>query len=344
MLEVFTMPNGKRSKAVDLKQIFCFIILILGTANSTLAQTNIAPPQVSAPNQSAFDYKIGAGDVLSISIADAPEFGGKFRVGDSGTIEIAGVNALIQADGATPSELSHTIRQALINAKQLRDPKVNVFVEEYRGRTITVLGSVSKPAVYPLQKRTNILEALSMAGGALPNAGSTVTIIRGEASAEATNSAVGSVASVNMSRLAKGEDLSANVEVRNGDVISVSAAQVVYVVGAVTKPGGFVMSNPESGISVVQAVAMAEGFKSVAASDRGLIIRQSTSEQGRREISVNIAQMMNGRATDMQLAPNDILYIPESGGKKTLKVMGDVAMAAVNGVAIYGLGYRIGTK
>jgi polysaccharide export outer membrane protein len=289
------------------------------------------------------EYKIGPDDVLQIAVVDAPEFGGKFRVSDTGLIEIAGISTPIRAEGQSALELAHTIRTALLDAKQLRDPHVTVFVEEYHGRTITVLGAVNKPAVYSLQRRTTVLDAISIASGTLPNAGSTVTIVRGKASAEATGTQVGSVQIIDISRLVKGEDPSANVEVRNEDVINVSSAQVVYVVGAVAKPGGFAMSNPSEGISVVQAIALAEGFRSVAATHRGVIVRQSTSSQGRREIPVDIAQMMAGKDTDVLLAPNDILYVPESSGKKTLKTMGDVAMAAVNGLAIYGLGYRVGT-
>jgi polysaccharide export outer membrane protein len=281
--------------------------------------------------------------VLLVSVSDAPEFSAKYRVSEAGAIEVKGVAAPIQAEGHSPSELSHLIRQALIDAKQLRDPDVSVFVDEFHGRTITVLGAVSKPGVYALQKHSTALEAVSMAGGAQANAGSTVTIMRGAASAEATGTAQGSVKIVDLGRLVKGEDPSANVEVRNGDVVSLSSAQVVYVVGAVTKPGGFVLPNPSEGLSVVQAIAMAEGFKATASERHGLIIRQSTSDTARQEISVDIAAMMSGKAADTLLAPNDILYIPTSGAKKTLKVMGDVAMSAVNGVAIYGLGYRIGT-
>jgi len=307
---------------------------------STNAQT-IPPGRASAAVE---EYKIGPGDVLSVTVTDAPEFGGRFRVSDTGVIQIAGANEPVMAEGLTPIELSQSIQKALMEAKQLRNPKVNVFIEEYHGRTITVLGSVSKPSVYSLSRRTNVLEALSLAGGALPNSGNTVTVIRGPASAEATGTAVGSVQIIDVARLTRGEDANANIEVRNGDVINVSPAQVVYVVGAVTKPGGFVLSNPSEGISVVQAVALAEGFKPVASRHQGLIIRQSTSQQGRREIPVDVERLMKGQETDIVLAPNDILYIPESGGKKTLKVMGDVAMAAVNGVAIYGLGYRVGTS
>jgi polysaccharide export outer membrane protein len=195
--------------------------------------------------------------------------------------------------------------------------------------------------VYPLARHTSVVEALSLAGGTLPNAGNTVTIVRGAASAEASNTAPGSVKIVRMSDLVSGKDLDANVEVKNGDVVSVSAAQLVYVVGAVTKPGGFTMADPASGVSVVQALALAEGLKGVAGS-RGLIIRQSTSERARTEIPVDLREMMAGKSTDMLLAPNDILFVPSSGARWTLKAMGDVALAAVNGIAIYGIGYRVG--
>jgi polysaccharide export outer membrane protein len=288
------------------------------------------------------EYKIGPADVLTITVTDAPEFGGKFRVSDTGVIQIMGLSEPLVAEDLTPIELSQSIRKSLIDAKQLRNPKVNVFIDEYHGRTITVLGSVTKPSVYSLTKRTTVLEALSFAGGALPNSGNRVTVVRGAASAEATGNPVGSVQIIDVARLSRGEDVSANIEVRNGDVLNVSPAQVIYVVGAVNKPGGFVLSNPTEGISVVQAVALAEGFKPLASTHQGLIIRQSTSEQARREIPVDVEAFMKGKEADLVLAPNDILYIPESGKKKALKVMGDVAMATINGIAIYGIGYRIG--
>lgn len=291
----------------------------------------------------ASDYVIGPGDVISLTVGDAPEFGGKLRVGDSGTIRLQGVSEAVIAEGKTASQLADAIRQAFIDAKQLRDPQVTIFIDEFHGRTVTVLGAVSKPAVYALQKKTTVLEAISAAGGALPNSGSTVTIVRGEASAEATNSQVGSVQIIDLARLTNGEDSGANVEVRNGDVVNVSAAQLVYVVGAVIKPGGFVMSNPADGISAAQAIALAEGFTTVASTHHALIVRQSTSDHARREIPVDLGKVMTGQETDVVLAPNDILYIPNSGAKQTLKVMGEIAMATVNGIAIYGIGYRLGT-
>lgn len=328
--------------------LLALVAVILGPA-SLSGQTVPATPSTSVETPASAssvgeDYKIGPGDVLTISVTDTPEYGGKFRVADSGVIQVTGVNDPLMAEGLTPIELSLAIRKALVDAKQLRNPKVNVFVDEYHGRTITILGAVSKPSVYSLSRHTTVLEALSLAGGALPNSGSTITVVRGAASAEATNTPIGSVQIIDVAQLTHGDNLSGNIEVRNGDVLNVSPAQIVYVVGAVAKPGGFVLANPSDGVSVVQAVALAEGFKPLASTHHGLIIRQSTSAQARREIPVDLQDIMNGKETDLVLAPNDILYVPESTGKKVLKVMGEVAMAAVNGVAIYGLGYRIGTS
>lgn len=333
--------QSNRSYRFRIFEMLVVVALFFAAAQETMASSHDSDKSFNQTNGPAEDYKIGADDVLTVSVIDAPEFGGKFRVSDSGFIELPGVSGQIHAEGQSPVELAHSIRQAFIDAKQLRDPRVSVFIDEYHGRTVTVLGAVTKPAVYPLQKKTSVLEALSLAGGTLPNAGNTVTIVRGPASAEATGTPVGSVQILQMSNLVSGKDLSANAEVKNGDVISVSSAQLVYVVGAVVKPGGYTMADPSSGVSVVQAVALAEGLKSVA-SHHGLIVRQSTDEHARVEIPVDIDLMMAGKTTDVVLAPNDILYVPASGTKKALKAMGDVATAAVQGIAIYGIGYRVG--
>lgn len=316
--------------------------LALGAAGFAVP-CHARPADGTAP-ASAKDYTLGPGDVLTVTVIDAPEFGGKFRVSDTGTIQLTGVPDPVVAEGQTTTQLAQRLREAFIAARQLRDPQIKVFVDEYHGRTVTVLGAVTHPSVYSLQKKTSVLEAISAAGGALPNSGNIVTIVRGDASAEATNTSVGSVQIVDLSRLTRGEDITANIEVRNGDVINVSNAPVVYVTGAVMKPGGFTMTSASDGISAAQAVALAQGFTGVAASNRALIVRQSTSDHSRREIPVDISKILKGEETDVMLAPNDILYVPNSGMKQTLKVLGDIAMATVNGIAIYGIGYKIGTS
>jgi polysaccharide export outer membrane protein len=327
------------------KQILRLVFLTGLFTFQSIGQDQSAAQNGEKSNRSPIqDYRIGPDDVVTVSVADAPEFGGKFRVSDGGLMNLTGLKEPIRAEGLSTSELSKAIEEALTDAKQLRNPRVSVFVDEYHGSTVTLLGAVTKPAVYSLQKRTNVVEALTLAGGMLPTAGNVVTVVRGEASAEATGTPIGSVQIVEMSKLLNGENQLSGLEVRNGDVISVSAAPVVYVVGAVIKPGGYAMADPSLGVSAVQAVALAQGFTSLANTHRAVIVRQSTNDKSRVEIPVDLGQMMAGRATDVALAPNDILFIADSNGKKTLKVMGEVALAAVNGVAYYGLGVRVGTK
>src|SRR5208283_889337 len=104
---------------------FCGSAAAQTSSQETSAQDQQATNKPTASSISASeDYKIGPGDVVSVTVPDAPEFGGKFRVTDSGVIQIAGVAAPVQAEGLSPIELAQTIRQALIDAKQLRDPKV----------------------------------------------------------------------------------------------------------------------------------------------------------------------------------------------------------------------------
>src|SRR5262249_44658521 len=234
-----------------------------------------AAPTKNESVATAEEYKIGPDDVIDLGVAEAPEYGGKFRVSETGFIHVIGVAEPVRAEGQTAPGLASIVRQKLVDSKQLRDPNVRVYIEEYHGRTVSVVGAVAKPAVYSLQKKTTVLEAISMAGGPLPNAGGTITVIRGKGSAEATGTEEGSVQIFDMNKAGRGESLVAQTEVKNGDVVNVSASQIVYVVGAVKKPGGYVMNNPTEGVSVVQAVALAEGMHSTAASHRGVIVRQS---------------------------------------------------------------------
>jgi len=328
------------SLARTLKYLFgVMLTLILANGAPMAAQSPGAGAGATPGATVGDDYVIGAGDVLTITIADAPEFSGKFRVSESGVLNFPALAAPIQTAGQTPMELTRIIREGLIDGKQLKNPTVNLFVEEFHGRNVTVLGAVAKPSVYPLQRRTTVLDALSLAGGLTPTAGNTVTIVSG---GEKSIWSGPKTQTIELSQLTQGKDLSLNREVHDGDVISVSNAQVVYVVGAVNKPGGFVLLDQSSGMSALQALSMAEGFNSIASTHHSIIIRRTTDGPNRLTIPVDLGELLTGKGPDVKLEANDILYVPNSKAKQTLKVAGDVAMAAVNGIAVYGIGYKVG--
>lgn len=298
-----------------------------------------ANPAAPAPVPVADDYRVGPEDVLTISVTDAPEFSGRFRVNQSGYLVMTSLPDPVKAEGLTPMELSAKLRKALEDAKLYQDPTVNVFVEEYHSRSVTIVGAVTKPGTYALHKRTTVIQAISEAG-LMPTAGNRVTLI--SAKAGATSESSGSeTESFELGKLMSGKDSSVNVEVHDGDVINVATADIVYVVGAVTKPGGFVQQDRNAGVTALQAIALAEGMTSVAAERNGMIIRRNADGSARENIPIDLAKIMSGKQGDVPLQPNDILFVPLSGTKQTLHVMGQVGMAAVNGVAFYGLGYRV---
>ncbi|MBV9265859.1 MAG: hypothetical protein JO061_06800, partial [Acidobacteriaceae bacterium] len=119
---------------------------------------------------------------------------------------------------------------------------------------------------------------------------------------------------------------------------------IVYVVGAVGKPGSFILQDPQSGITVLQAIAMAEGLNGVAAANRSLVIRHPPGQQ-RELIPIDVGRLMKGKSEDRELQANDILFVPESQSKKTMQALARTAEQSVAEISGYGLGLRVaGTK
>jgi len=331
-----------------------FLLALIPVAKAQVSPAGPLPPEkertvtadpLPAQNERtvAPDYQIGPGDVLAITVSDAPEFSGKFRVNQSGFLEMPSLPSPVKAQGKTPTQLANDLRQALEDAKLYRNPTINIFVDEYHSQTVTVVGAVAKPSIYPLQKRTTLLEVISQAGGLLPTAGNKITIVPGGASESTEETQVRAATTIELSKLVRGDDPSLNVEVRDGDVVSVSTAEVVYVVGSVNKPGGYVLPDQSAGITVLQALAMSQGPNSLASTKRGMILRRGPDGTEHQNIPVDLQTIMEGKAPDRVMEANDILFVPVSGTKQTLHVMGEVAMSMVNGVAFYGVGYRVGT-
>ncbi len=326
----------------------CLPTLLLCLAITASGQLDKGPQSgTTMPSAKAVsgDYKLGPGDILMISIADSPELSGRYRVGENGQLNLPLLPTPVQAGGLTATAVARRIAEALKASDILRDPVVNVFLEEYHSQNVTILGAVAKPSVYPLERPTTLLEVLSLAVGLDQHAGNTLTLVRNSTRPGGVPSAPGDerTVSIDLGKLMQGKDPSLNLEVHPGDAITVSPAPVIYVVGAVTKPGGFVVQEPGSGITVLQALAMAEGLQSIAARSRTLLIRRSAGLKERQELPVNLDKLMAGKIRDEYMEPNDILFVPESSAKKTTRAMVRTAEQAVVGIATYGVGLRVGT-
>jgi polysaccharide export outer membrane protein len=125
-----------------------------------------------------------------------------------------------------------------------------------------------------------------------------------------------------------------NIPIRPHDIIAVSKASVVYVVGAgVRKPGGFVLEDRDE-VNVVQALAMAEGLATDAAKRHARIIH-TKADGSRVEIPIDIEEILKQKAADPNLAANDILYIPLSGGKAAIRKSTEAIVQTVSGMLIF---------
>jgi polysaccharide export outer membrane protein len=322
-------------------------------AAPALAQKAGAGPQAASSSNSAKaenlvpDYAIGPGDVLTVSVADAPEMSGKIRVTDSGFLILPSLSTPVKAEGLTALELERRIAEAVKAADLIREPVVSVFVEEYHSRTVTVLGAVAKPSVYPLERATTVLELLSMAGGVTQTAGPSLTITRqlppaGAAAAkgdEAASSAEKSTLSIDLNNLMSGKDPSLNVDVRSGDVVSVSTAPVIYVVGAVNKPGAFVLQDQQASMTAIKAMGLVGGLTPVAAGNRSIIIRKSADGQ-EKQLPIDLTKLMRGKLGDQALLGGDVLFVPDSRMKKNMEFLGQTAHTAVYAITL-AAGYSI---
>jgi polysaccharide export outer membrane protein len=190
-----------------------------------------------------------------------------------------------------------------------------VTIAEYATQGISVLGEVQKPGVYPLLGPRYLHDAISVAGGTSPRAGRTVTITHRDQ--PATQRTV---------------ELADNVSVLPGDTIIVARAGVVYVVGDVAKPGGFLLDN-NGHVSVLQALALAGGANKTAALRRAIVIRRSPS--GLEELPVPLNRVLSAQAQDAPLQADDILFVPGSATKGAMRRSAEAILQITTGVAIY---------
>ena len=121
-----------------------------------------------------------------------------------------------------------------------------------------------------------------------------------------------------------------------GDRVTVQRAGIVYVVGAVNKPGGFPLKTGQEKMTVIQALALAEDLKPTAAQKKAMIIRKNpATADGREEIAVNLTKVLEGHERDSQLQANDILFVPDSAGKRALRRGAEAAITAATWGIIY---------
>ena len=151
-----------------------------------------------------------------------------------------------------------------------------------------------------------------------------------------TPPALGNTITVNLNQILETGDLGANIVIQPGDVVTVPHAGIVYVLGAVSKPGGYTVSNDRAQLSALKVLSLAGGLNRTAKSDHAVIVRKDATGQ-QREVEVDLKKVMKFEAEDVQLRPSDILYVPTSVAKQTAIRVAELATVVGTGVLIYRL-------
>jgi len=339
-------------------ELVLFLLICVCGAQAARGQEKLETPQqtnekiqqlANLARAHPVDTPIGTGDLLHIEVFDVPELTREMRVSDTGEISYPLVPGRIHAAGLTPFQLQNSMEQLLLENGLISHPQVSVFVKEQNSQPVSIVGAVTHPLVFQIIRPTTLLEILAAAGGISADAGSVVLVTRGGGPAPATNSANGAsdagpaasqTITIHIQDLLESGNPSFNIPIFAGDVVSIPRAGIVYVAGAgIAQPGGYVLQSHGEQITVLKAVALARGTTTYAKKDDAVIFRMNPATGQREQIPVHIKEIEKNKTEDVAMKDNDILYIPDSAGKKALARGAEAAIGIGSAVAIY----RVGT-
>ena len=286
------------------------------------------------------EYVLGPGDQISLEVVDMGEISNKpIRIDASGFVDVPFAGRM-QAAGLTSEQFKAALATKL--SKYVDRPQIALNVIDNQSRPVSVLGAVNIPGVQQIQGPKHLLEALSTAGGVRPDAGPKLVLTRQMkwgmipvADARLDGGGTINTATFSLDELMAGTSAAGNLLLQPGDAITVPKAELVYVVGDVKKAGGFSLST-HSSVTLLQALSLAEGFGPDASPKTSRILRPAPGSDGTpREIPIDIRKIYAGKAPDVPLYANDILFIPTSSTKVVTRRVIEASIGVGSGIAIY---------
>jgi polysaccharide export outer membrane protein len=260
--------------------------------------------------------------LVDVTVFDTPELSQKARVDGTGVVTLA-LGTRVPVAGLTTEEANRAIETALSRQQVLREPHVSLLVLEYATQGVSVMGEVKNPGVYPMLGSRTLLDIVSAAGGFLPTASNTVSITHQNGGEEMAHVSAEGV---------PGNANTGNPWLQPGDRVVVRRGVLVYVLGDVGKPGGYVTESSRS-LTALQAIALAQGMNKTAQMKATLI---RTTPTGRTDTLLALKRVLQGEEQDPVMQEGDILFIPVSGAKEwTAKGISSMLQMAV-GVVVYG--------
>ena len=308
------------------------------------AQNAASPvePTRAPENSVRASYVLGPGDQIAIRAFEVDEISDKpYRIDSEGDLNLP-ILGKVHAGGLTVEQFESDLSQRLKTL--VRNPQVSVSVVTYRAEPVFVTGYFKTTGIIPLQGGRTLLEVLTSVGGLQPNASRRIQVTRHleEGRIPLPNATVDeerkvSTVEINIADLKNSLNPAENIQLQPLDTINVDRAEMVYVNGEVTRPGGFELGERES-IPVTQLIAMVGGLGKDADPANLRVLRPVLRTSRRAEIQIDFKKILAGQQADFPLLPNDVLYIPKSHKFK----FGSVGLIAVP--AATGLVYVLASK
>jgi len=263
----------------------------------------IAPVPTPAPEPSTSpEYRVGPGDVLEVTVFGNDDLSRLSTVQTNGTVALPLLGEVAIA-GLTLSEIQRKLT-SLLARDYLVNPQVEVKVKEYQSQFVSVVGEVNTPGRKPLRGRTRLIDVLLEAGGFTPRASGEILITRFEGTFGDGNRNI-------RIRLGGGsmtpqDQVNLEVQLRNGDILTVLPKYYVTVEGEVNRPNRYVI---EGELTVTGAISTAGGLTRFGSND--VKVRRVDPQTGKTEVlEVDLKSVRKGKQKDLVLLPNDVVTVP----------------------------------
>ena len=284
-------------------------------------------------------YLLGPDDQITIQGPEMDEIVGKpYRIDPNGYVSLPMLGR-VKAGGMTISDFDTQLNHAA--AKYVRDPQFVASVTESHSQPVSIVGAVQQPGGQQLQGKKTLMQLISMVGGFRSDAGNTLSIAREIEwgplplpGAKTDPSGQYSVAEISIQELLLEKNPRLNILMMPNDVVTVPVSQTIYVVGDVHKAGGFLLGEHKD-MTVLQAVALAEGIDGTSDAKHSRIIHHPADASQRTETPVDVKRILSGKAEDVPLDGGDILFVPGSMSKKAGLKTVEAAIQTASGIAIW---------
>ena len=274
-------------------------------------------PQNTSPATASLT--LGPGDEVEVAVYGAPDLSAHTRITSDGNVSLPLVG-YVRVEGLTSSEAEAAIENQLRQTNVLNDPHVSVFVKEFTSSGVTVVGEVGKPGAYTILGPHRLFDIIQSAGGLTEKAASRAVIThRGS---DTSNTFELSKDPAQMAQ--------SNVEVQPGDTIVVPIAPIVYVLGEVGKPGGYALGSGINGVTILRVVAAGGPTRDASVGKTKMLPK---TPNGLEQVPVPLKKILSAKAPDVQLEPDDIIFIPNSKMKEILN--GGALITTLGASALY---------